>query len=362
MGTVPSGATVTRKKTDIELQPNLSPIELARDLEALNERRLKQVELAAAQSTRDAYAFDMAQFERWCSAHGAQHLPCKPDVLGIYLAHLERLGRKPNTISRKLAAIVRYHKAGGHDSPRNATVSEQLKGIRRGEAGHRPDPVKEAPPLSSHELAKIVRAMEASPATHADLIARDKAALLVGWSCAMRRSEIAALEISDAELMREGWQIWIRRSKTDKTGKGIALALAPAERNKDLCPVAALEAWLRVRRGDESRQPPGALFWKSSEQHGHRTTLPRLEPGEAMPWNQVNRMVRRWSRAAKLESPSAHPFSPHSLRAGFITEAISAGRPIANTKERSRHVSMDVFFKYVRIAMTFENNVQKGLL
>ena len=354
---------MTRKKTDIELQPNLSPIELARDLEELNQRRLKQVELAAAQSTREAYEFDMGQFERWCGERGARHLPCEPDVLGIYLAHLERLGRKPNTIARKLAAIVRHHKARGHDSPRNATVSEQMKGIRRGDVGNRPDPVKEAPPMTTHELVKIVRAMESSPATHRDLVLRDKAAILIGWACAMRRSEIAALEIGDAEHTRQGWQIWIRRSKTDKTGKGIALALAPAERNKDLCPVDALEAWLEKRRGPEGdKQPDGALFWKSNEQHEHRTVLPRLLPGEPMPWNQVNRMVRRWGRAAELESSNGHPFSPHSLRAGFITEAIMMGRPIANTKERSRHVSMDVFFKYVRIAMTFENNVQKGLL
>ncbi len=353
---------MTRKKTDIELQPNRSPVERAQEFKELNKQRLRQVELAAAKSTRDAYEFDMGQFKVWCDGFGARHLPCKPKVLGIYLAHMEKIGLRPNTIARKVAAIVRHHKANGFDSPRDAVVSEQLKGIRRGEEGRRPDPVKEAPPISSHELVDIVRAMESSPATHRDLVARDKAALLVGWACAMRRSEIVALEIGDAELTREGWQIWIRRSKTDKTGKGVALALAPAERNKDLCPVAALEAWLRVRRGEESKQPPGALFWKSHEQHDHRITLPRLEPGEAMPWNQVNRMVRRWSRAAKLQSPSAHPFSPHSLRAGFITEAISMGRPIANTKERSRHVSMDVFFKYVRIAMTFENNVQKGLL
>lgn len=353
---------MTRKKTDIELQPNLSPIELARDLEDLNERRLKQVELAAAQSTRDAYAFDMGQFERWCTERGARHLPCKPDVLGLYLAHLERLGRKPNTIARKLAAIVRYHKSGGHDSPRNATIAEQMKGIRRGEAGNRPDPVKEAPPLTTHELAQIVRVMDASPATHRELALRDRAILLIGWSCAMRRSEIAALEIGDAELTRQGWQIWIRRSKTDKTGKGVALALAPAERNKNLCPVDALESWLEARRGGAKEQPPGALFWKSTEQEKHRTVAPRLMPGEAMPWNQVNRLVRRWSKAADLTTSNGNPFSPHSLRAGFITEAITMGRPIANTKERSRHVSMDVFFKYVRIAMTFENNVQKGLL
>lgn len=350
-----------KRKTDLVHLPQ-TPAAIMADLTELGERRLRQEEQASASSTRQAYDFDMGQFEQWCLARGAKHLPCTPIVLGTYIAHLERLGRRPNTIGRKLAAIVRKHKDAGHGSPRTPAISQQVKGIKRGEVGNRPLPPKEAPPLTSHELAEIVRAMDSAPATHQALAARDKAALLVGWSCAMRRSEIAALEIGDAELVREGWKIWIRSSKTDKTGQGIALALAPAERNKALCPVEALEQWLVVRRGSSSKQPPGALFWKSNEQQGHRTTTPRLLEGEAMPWNQVNRLIRRWCRAAELEQQDGHPFSPHSLRAGFITEAISLGRPIANTKERSRHVSMDVFFKYVRIAMTFENNVQKGML
>ncbi len=328
---------MTARKTDIELRHHLSPIELAHDLETLNERRLRQVELSAAQSTRDAYAFDMGQFEAWCQARGAKHLPCKPDMLGLYLADLERRGRRPNTIGRKLAAVVRYHKANGYRSPRTATISEQMRGIRRGED-----------------------AMDSAPSTHQHLVVRDKAVLLIGWACAMRRSEIAALQIGDVEDTREGWQVWIRRSKTDKTSQGIALALAPAERNRTLCPIDALEQWLVVRQGDANEQPPGALFWKSKEQRSHRAVAPQLEHGQAMPWYQVNRMIRRWCSAAELGS--GHSYSPHSLRSGFITEAINMGRPIANTMERSRHVSMDVFFKYVRIAMTFENNVQKGLL
>ncbi len=346
-----------KRKSDLLLVSPAGPVELARDLEELHERQLRQLELSSAKATRDAYGLDMAQFRQWCAERGAQALPCSDKVLGLYLAHLDRLGRAPSTIGRKLAGIVRHHVASGYPSPRSALIAEQMKGIRRGEDGQRRAAVKKAPPMTTHELALVVRAMNAAPATHQALVARDKAALLLGWACAMRRSEIVGLEIGDVEHTREGWKVWIRKSKTDQAGVGVGLALAPAERQKEICPVAALEAWLEQRgRGD-----PGALFWKSSEQEQHRTTPPRLRVGEPMPWIQLNRLVRRWCRAALLE-PNGTPFSPHSLRAGFITEAITAGRSIAYTKERSRHVSMDVFFGYVRVAQTFENNAQKGLM
>lgn len=349
-----------RKSDLVHLPANPNPIELARDLEELGERRARHLELSAAKATREAYGSDMRQFQAWCAERGAQALPCTPNVLGLYLAHLERLGRAPSTIGRKVAAIVRHHVAQDHDSPRTALISEQMKGIRRGEDGQR-RPIKKAPPMSTEDLVLVVRAMNAAAATHADLVARDKAAMLIGWACAMRRSEVVGLLLSDVQHTRQGWQITIGRSKTDQAGIGITMALAPAERLKEICPVAALEGWLETRKR-LSRSDEGSLFWKSSEQTEHRTTLPRLITDEPLPWHQINRMVKRWSKLAKLSSTSGVPFSPHSLRAGFITEAIASGKPINTTKERSRHVSMDVFFGYVRTAMTFENNAQKGLM
>lgn len=349
-----------RKSDLVHLPANPNPIELARDLEQLGERRARHLELSAAKATREAYGSDMRQFTDWCTQRGAKALPCTDNVLGLYLAHLARLGRAPSTIGRKLAAIVRHHVAQQHESPRTALISEQMKGIRRGEDGQR-RPVKKAPPMSTEDLLRVVRAMNSAAATHADLVARDKAAMLIGWACAMRRSEVVGLLIDDVRNTRQGWEITIGRSKTDQAGLGVTLALAPAERQKEICPVAALEQWLETRARLRGKKE-GSLFWKSSEQEDHRTTLPKLIIDEPLPWHQVNRMVRRWSKLAELSASSGVPFSPHSLRAGFITEAIASGKPINTTKDRSRHVSMDVFFGYVRTALTFENNAQKGLM
>lgn len=347
-----------RKKDLVRVQQ--SPAEIAADLLELRERARKQVEVASSENTRVAYAIDMGQFEQWCSERGAQHLPCTENVLSAYMAQLERLGLKPSSIDRKLAAIVRYHRAGGHGSPRSALISEQIKGIKRGAPGKRPRPVKQAPPLTIPELTQVIDAMDQAPPNLRSLVLRDRAALLVGWSCAMRRGEIVGLEIDDVEHVREGWKVWIRRSKTDQDNTGVALALAPAERNKRLCPVEALETWLVARQGGADVQPPGGLFWKSDGLTARGTH--HLIPGDRMPWVQINHLITRWCKQAKLVSSSGQSYSPHSLRAGFITESIQSGRSVAHTKERSRHVSMDQFFKYVRIAMTFENNAQKGLL
>ena len=46
--------------------------------------------------------------------------------------------------------------------------------------------------------------------------ARDRAALLVGFAGAFRRSELAAFDVSDLEVCDDGLRVLIRRSKTDQ--------------------------------------------------------------------------------------------------------------------------------------------------
>lgn len=50
------------------------------------------------------------------------------------------------------------------------------------------------------------------------------AALLVGWAAALRRSELAALDVNDVAYEREGMVLAIRRSKTDPEAAGDAVA------------------------------------------------------------------------------------------------------------------------------------------
>jgi hypothetical protein len=75
---------------------------------------------------------------------------------------------------------------------------------------------------------------------------RDRALLLVGFFCALRRSELVALTVEDLDRRSDGWIITIQRSKTDPYGRGqhVSLPAFPGP----LCPTAAVADWLAIPR------------------------------------------------------------------------------------------------------------------
>lgn len=52
---------------------------------------------------------------------------------------------------------------------------------------------------------------------------RDRALLLLGFATAMRRSELAALDVADVEFVVKGMLLTIRRSKTDQEAQDALL-------------------------------------------------------------------------------------------------------------------------------------------
>ncbi|RWK42423.1 hypothetical protein [Mesorhizobium sp.] len=68
--------------------------------------------------------------------------------------------------------------------------------------------------------------------------------LLLGWACALRRSELVALVVADIAFTSQGALVTIRRSKTDQEGAGREIAV-PFGRTRH-CPIAALKCWLDV--------------------------------------------------------------------------------------------------------------------
>ena len=89
-----------------------------------------------------------------------------------------------------------------------------------------------------------------APLTADDLGAvRDQAALMLGMACCLRRSRLAALDVSNLERVPEYLRVTVHRSKTDQPGRGAVVAVPDG---RQLRPVVALEAWLRaglVNRG-----------------------------------------------------------------------------------------------------------------
>jgi integrase len=321
------------------------------EAERLYTRALEFQRAGTPANTKRAYEGDWKRFSAWCEAWGHRALPAAPQTVILYVTYLadpERPGgsQKPATIERAMAALSHYHKVRGYVPPRQSVHVQQH--VQKVKNALKVAP-EQAPPLLVRHLEKIVARM---PAT--DPVAmRDKALLLVGWAAALRRSEIAHFDRKHAVFSPEGVTLTIASSKTDQEGHGESIPIEPAS-NPDLCPVAALRAWLESDALGRARELSDPLF--------PRTYFGGLTPDRIPDW-EINEVVKAWARKAGIapDQPGVE-FSGHSLRAGFITEAARAGRAEWQIMGHSRHKSYESFRGYIRRANLFQDNPGRGLL
>jgi integrase len=148
----------------------------------------------------------------------------------------------------------------------------------------------------------------------------------------MRRSELAALRVEDITFTDYGARILIPRSKTDQQGEGQHVQLERAA-DERLCPITALRRWLAAS-GIES----GAVFRSIDLFSGCINE-------KALSGRHIARIVKE---AASRVGESAHLFSGHSLRSGFVTSALAAGAGELDVMEQTRHTSAKMLKVYSR--------------
>lgn len=153
---------------------------------------------AISNNTERAYDAAWRSFTGFTAALGRSALPAEPQTVADYVAHLALQGRKASTIRAYLTAIAVRHRASGHESPtEHGVVRSVTKGMRRalGVAPQKKDA------LLRDEL------LAAAAAIPDDLRGlRDRAVLLIGWSGAFRRSEIAAIDVADLGFAPENYR------------------------------------------------------------------------------------------------------------------------------------------------------------
>ncbi len=326
------------------------------ELERLVAKAAEVFERGTPENTRSAYASDWKNFRNWALEWGYCAVdergpiePIKEEVVLLYMTHLVELGRKVKTIERALfgiAAVQRYR------HPEIRIYTEGVKRYMSKIKSATGDQLRQAAALLPDDLKRIVSAMTlaGSDAGLTPLALRDRALMLVGWAGAFRRSELAGLDRRNIRRTPEGLVLRLDSSKTDKERQGVDVAILRAE-NADLCPVSALEEWLTYV-GDH---PCEHVFCRADH---HKLFLE-----QRMPERQLRRVFERWVRLAQLTAPSAREkYSPHSLRAGFITTAAMKNVPDAAIMGHSRHKDHRVFMGYVRRARPFDNHPGKGLI
>jgi len=170
---------------------------------------------------------------------------------------------------------------------------------------------------------------------------RDRALLLVGFFAALRRSELAKLELRDVEFTRRGLVVHVRYSKTDQEGVGRDVFI-PKNKGR-LCAMAALRRWLRT-----SCIENGALF--------RRVTAYSTVGKTAITPGAIALIIKRYVSRIGLD---ANAYSGHSLRAGLVTSAAVAGAASWQIRTQTGHKSDAMIARYIRQAELYSNNVAR---
>ena len=284
------------------------------------------VAAAEAPATSAAHTADWRIFSQWCAAHGVQALPATVEtVIGFVTDQADV--KAPATLARYTASIGQAHKLGGHPSPcADARFKKVMGGIRRTK-GTKQDQ-KDA--LEPEALRRALASAVGLPAQ----VARDRALLLLGMATAMRRSELCAIDVEHIAAGSGGLLITIPRSKTDQEGRGRTVAV-PRLASGDLCPVVALEAWLRL-----AGIAAGAVFRGITR--GGAVRGGRLSP------RYVAAAVKRAVVAAGLDPKT---YGGHSLRAGYVTLARLQGADWGQIMEQTGHRKVETVRRYARRAL-----------
>ena len=324
------------------LQPDLAPDHTL----PLSEEEAGYVAAARAPNTLRGYRSDWAHFTAWCARIGRSALPAAPATLSSYLAELAGAGAAVGTMSRRLSAIRFAHRLADLPDPTgNARVIAVWEGIRRTHGA----PPRQAAPLMPPELFDVLAACPTDRAGAVDTLdlagLRDRALVLTGFFGALRRSELAALDVERLAEHPNGLVIELLRSKTNQRGERAELVVLPRAGNPARCPVRALRLWC-----DAAAITDGPVFRPVSK--GNRAIDRRLHP------ESINDLVRAAVARSGLDPA---PFSAHSLRAGFVTYAHLRGASDRAIAHQTRHRSLATIGTYVRVHEVWTDNAATQL-
>ena len=320
------------------------------------------LDAAKSARTRQHAEQQMDDFADWCAARELDHLPAEPATVAAYLTWCarDRIGTRrvgvrgggvremklqpmrPASITKVLSAIRGGHRRAMLADPTvHPAIAETMAGIHR---KHRGGAKKQAHPAVAAEIEAM---LAADPDGAAPLrLLRDRAIIALGYTGALRRAELVALDVEDIQRMHAGRpadqgadqaarptggrvaaQLHVRESKTDQTGVGDTVALGRA-------PLTILDEWLTT-----ANITSGAIFRRI---FGATTLGPRLSDE----W--VRRVVHDLATAAGLPTIGRR-YSGHSLRRGAATTARDNGADLLTLMRLGRWKSQTSAAMYTEI-------------
>ena len=288
-----------------------------------------------AESTTRTYNSAKRRYIEFCIQFGLTPFPASEAVLCLFVSFLAKQGLQYQSIRAYISATRHLYISQGQSDPFAGNnfprLQYVLKGIWR-----------------SHPQARSNRRLPITPAILAGLRSvwsQEEcpieahmlwAASCLGFFAFLRAGEFTstgqqdmtiALTPEDVSVDNRAsptfLRIFLRKSKTDPFGNGIALFVGRTY--QPICPVTAVLAFLAQRP-----QTQGPLFV-----HADGSPLTR---------SQLIQKVRRALRRLGLE---VHNYSGHSFRIGAATTAAAVGVPEATIKMLGRWESA-AYLRYIR--------------
>jgi site-specific recombinase XerD len=283
-------------------EPTLTP-----DLASTVEQAEQYFAQAKADHTLRSYASGWRDFVAWCAKHHLGPAPATPQTVVLYLTQRAR-EVTVSTLTSRLAAIRFFHHRLGHDTPTtDRVVRDVLSGIRRTK-GTRPAQVQG---MTRDVLERLLDATG-----HRLIDRRNRALLVVAYDVLGRRSELVALDVEDLFRAPDGSAtVLIRRSKTDPSGTGVHLYLAPDT-------VAVVDDWLAA-----AGITTGALFQSITKGGRVRARLSA---------DYVARVFKQMALAAELPVEVVGKIAGHSARVGAAQDMATHGFDLAAIMQAGR--------------------------
>lgn len=245
-----------------------------------------------SEATAAAYRTDFAHWTAWAQDREGAALPADPDQVADYLAHLAEDGLKHATCQRRAAAIRWAHRTAGHPDPCSATVVRNTLTAIKDTLG--------GPETTRAVTVDHLHRMVASCQVDTLIGTRDACLLTLGWATAMRRDELAQLDLADLTIDDTQLVIDQPRQLTITTG--------PA----GIDPISHLTRWLTLAELES-----GPVL----RPVGRDNTVGAL----GLSGRSITRAIQRCAARADL---SVH-YSGQSLRDGAIIHMLAHGTPVA---------------------------------
>uniref|UniRef100_UPI000781BBD0 site-specific integrase n=1 Tax=Herbidospora sakaeratensis TaxID=564415 RepID=UPI000781BBD0 len=256
-------------------------------------------------NTQRAYTRQWAAFTAWCADQGRLPLPATSHTLAEYTAALCALDQAPASIEQAISAIRTMHRLSGHRGQPDteaARLALRAHKRRRATAGNGR---RQAPPLTIPDLRAMIEVCDLGTVTGL----RDRLLLVLGLALMGRRSELVALTRADVREVRDGLEVRIGTSKTDKNSAGQIVAI-PRGSHPLTDPVIVCRDWLHIldqaaAADGQDTAPGGGRLLRRIDRHGII--------GPSLTGESVNVIVA--GLAVRADVPNAEAVTAHSLRA-----------------------------------------------